>query len=740
MNTQTGTGTSEVSKKLKAAIRAKLEELGVYVDDELPDYIMVMIANKKEKVQMKDDLNLFIGKSTAKFVDWLFDLFDRLQNASNKQGETSKKEEDKRKELEATAAAKEHEEKRRKEKEEHEKELQKEKEREKERQRERDREKRAEEEKRREEKRKEIQRSKRRRTRSRSNTYSDEEEHVRARGEKHDRHHHKDHRRGRSHERKIITSTIVRQASASPDKKLHSTVTVKRNIRPTGDQNIKGRGTMFLRAMNEASVSAGYGSSSKRSETHHEDDMSDVEALPSKPASTKSPKKSIRDRMSRISKTSEPPIEEDDAVVLEDFAQTGGGPQMILKLSGGREAIKKTRIQDRIVVDDGLRRGLLKRKIETASGASAGAATSEEPKSKHDRIIFDITPSRDSTPTDDSPTMQKWNGQIEIGDDSEESEDDEEAEIDAFVAEARGIARRESFRDEEDELPPTHQLSGGPYAYHHSTAAPTYIPTPLSVLSEQQNQMGGGAAKEDHHVKERCIFWPKCTKGDTCAFMHPTTNCKNFPNCTFGIRCLFIHPPCRFDRFCTKKHCPFTHHGTGGQQPGGAQLTSEFKNPLTSSRMLTVPSPFIAATAAAVEELPKPAARGALGSLAEKLAASIKKKPAPGAESEKKEEKSDENESKAEEPKAEVAPVQPKPLPDIAPLHSMVLCRYAGACRNPICHFKHPKECRFGANCRNPSCYFYHKPAGAAPTPVAAPIAAESAGAAKYKWTSATAN
>lgn len=80
--------------------------------------------------------------------------------------------------------------------------------------------------------------------------------------------------------------------------------------------------------------------------------------------------------------------------------------------------------------------------------------------------------------------------------------------------------------------------------------------------------------------------------------------------------------------------------------------------------MLTVPSPFIAATAAAVEELPKPAARGALGSLAEKLAASIKKKPAPGAESEKKEEKSDENESKAEEPKAEVAPVQPKPLPE----------------------------------------------------------------------------
>lgn len=130
-------GSSEVSKKLKvrkliylrhildsnqlqAAIRAKLEELGVYVDDELPDYIMVMIANKKEKTQMKDDLSLFIGKSTAKFVDWLFDLFDRLQNASSKPGEgCSRKEDDKKKE----ADAKEQEEKLRREKEDKDKEL-----------------------------------------------------------------------------------------------------------------------------------------------------------------------------------------------------------------------------------------------------------------------------------------------------------------------------------------------------------------------------------------------------------------------------------------------------------------------------------------------------------------------------------------------------------------------------------------------------------------------------------------
>ncbi|EJW88022.1 hypothetical protein WUBG_01067 [Wuchereria bancrofti] len=75
-------GSAEVSKKIRAAIKAKLEELGVYVDEELPDYIMVMIANKKEKTQMKEDLLLFLGKNSEKFVEWLFDIFERLQSAT----------------------------------------------------------------------------------------------------------------------------------------------------------------------------------------------------------------------------------------------------------------------------------------------------------------------------------------------------------------------------------------------------------------------------------------------------------------------------------------------------------------------------------------------------------------------------------------------------------------------------------------------------------------------------------
>lgn len=39
-------------------------------DDELPDYIMVMLANKRSKSQMAEDLTLFLGENTSTFTEW----------------------------------------------------------------------------------------------------------------------------------------------------------------------------------------------------------------------------------------------------------------------------------------------------------------------------------------------------------------------------------------------------------------------------------------------------------------------------------------------------------------------------------------------------------------------------------------------------------------------------------------------------------------------------------------------
>lgn len=74
---------TEISQKIRSAIKAKLMEIGSYVDDELPDYIMVMVANKRTQEQMSNDLRLFLGSNTDVFTLWLHGLLIKLQSVSS---------------------------------------------------------------------------------------------------------------------------------------------------------------------------------------------------------------------------------------------------------------------------------------------------------------------------------------------------------------------------------------------------------------------------------------------------------------------------------------------------------------------------------------------------------------------------------------------------------------------------------------------------------------------------------
>merc|ERR1712079_619950 len=74
--------SSEVSEKIRAAISAKLKELGAYVDDELPDYIMVLVANKKNQAEMKEDLQLFLNQRADVFTAWLGDILNKLKHVT----------------------------------------------------------------------------------------------------------------------------------------------------------------------------------------------------------------------------------------------------------------------------------------------------------------------------------------------------------------------------------------------------------------------------------------------------------------------------------------------------------------------------------------------------------------------------------------------------------------------------------------------------------------------------------
>lgn len=71
--------SNEIRSKIKAAVKAKLQELGVHVDEELPDYILVMVANRRSKSQMCTDLSLFLGTHTESFTDWLHLVFQKLE-------------------------------------------------------------------------------------------------------------------------------------------------------------------------------------------------------------------------------------------------------------------------------------------------------------------------------------------------------------------------------------------------------------------------------------------------------------------------------------------------------------------------------------------------------------------------------------------------------------------------------------------------------------------------------------
>ncbi|XP_026175178.1 zinc finger CCCH domain-containing protein 14 isoform X2 [Mastacembelus armatus] len=143
------------------------------------------------------------------------------------------------------------------------------------------------------------------------------------------------------------------------------------------------------------------------------------------------------------------------------------------------------------------------------------------------------------------------------------------------------------------------------------------------VTSSEDDMMDVEMAEDDtvplkkQKVLERCKFWPVCKSGEECMYHHPTTQCKTFPNCKFGDKCLFVHPNCKYDARCTKPDCPFTH----------------------VSRRCTAAPPL------------KPAKQ---------------------------------------------------------PAQTTNVCRFFPDCKKVDCVFYHPKPCRFAAQCKRVGCTFYH--------------------------------
>ncbi|KAL1138450.1 hypothetical protein AAG570_008514 [Ranatra chinensis] len=71
-------------------------ELGIQPDNELPDYVMVLVANKKTQKQMDVDLQLFLGSRTFIFTTWLHNVLRRLEQVTVSSKGVKKKTDDKK--------------------------------------------------------------------------------------------------------------------------------------------------------------------------------------------------------------------------------------------------------------------------------------------------------------------------------------------------------------------------------------------------------------------------------------------------------------------------------------------------------------------------------------------------------------------------------------------------------------------------------------------------------------------
>ncbi|XP_016087115.1 zinc finger CCCH domain-containing protein 14-like [Sinocyclocheilus grahami] len=122
-------------------------------------------------------------------------------------------------------------------------------------------------------------------------------------------------------------------------------------------------------------------------------------------------------------------------------------------------------------------------------------------------------------------------------------------------------SRTDQEIEPEDEFNTTPDFpeNNGPKPAVHLRLGTDFLNTGNRELNEVEDMDVEPVQAKRQKLPERCRFWPACKSGDECLYHHPNTQCKIFPNCKFGNKCLFIHPNCKFDAKCTKADCPFTH-------------------------------------------------------------------------------------------------------------------------------------------------------------------------------------
>ncbi|KAM6392375.1 zinc finger CCCH domain-containing protein 14 isoform 2-T2 [Pluvialis apricaria] len=563
---------TEISRKIRGAIKGKLQELGAYVDEELPDYIMVMVANKKSQEQMTEDLSLFLGNNTVRFTVWLHGVLDKLRSVTTEPTSVKSSEsnifESKLPSSKSSSCVS-------------------------------------------DERRREdvlpplaVSSTRTERNDSRVSTSSQEQRNTASRQScedgsasrltstvkplrelspseavidikpepddliDEDLNFVQENPLSRkkpivteesSRKRRLpVVSSVVKVKKFCTDGEdeeeeedygsrtgsISSSVSVpaKPERRPSLPPSKQANKNLILKAISEAQESV--------TKTTNYSTVPQKQTVPVAPRTRISPEESqletvhVQNRLPALS--SQLPVEEPKEQTVEG-------------IQGPEQKELSSRLQIDPVIEDTLQ--------VTQDYYDAESMVHTDTRSfilKKPKLSEEIVPQNQQLGKKATEAIRVLSGRlIQTRDQLAQLEKPASPK---FIVTLDGVPSPPGYLSDQEEedmciaeglKPVTQNMCAGRGLKGLRAQQMQIVTRQLEGCDVDMEQLN--MLQKQEKVLERCKYWPACKNGDECVYHHPTLPCKVFPNCKFADKCLFIHPNCKYDAKCTKPDCPYTH-------------------------------------------------------------------------------------------------------------------------------------------------------------------------------------
>ncbi|XP_040083443.1 zinc finger CCCH domain-containing protein 14 isoform X2 [Oryx dammah] len=522
---------TEISRKIRVRpIKGKLQELGAYVDEELPDYIMVMVANKKSQDQMTEDLSLFLGNNTIRFTVWLHGVLDKLRSvttdpSSLKSSDTNlfdgnvpsnkssfSRGDERRHEAAVPPLA--------------------------------------------------VSSTRPEKRESRVSTSSQEQK-----------------------------ATNVRQTyDDGAATRLMSTVKPLRELAPSEDvidikpepDDLIDEDLNFVQenplSQKKTTVTLTYGSSRPSIEiyrppaTRNTDGGAHLNRLQfQQQQNSVHAAKQLDVQSSRVYETGrlcEPEVLNSLEETYSPFFRSNAEKMSIeeenfrkRKLPVVSSVVKVKKFshdgeEEEGDDDCGPRTGSISSSVSVPAKPERRPSLPPSKQANKNLILKAISEAQESVTktTNYSTVSQKQT--LPVAPRTRTSQE----ELLAEMVQGQGRVPRISSPIKEEEAKGDNIDKSQGTQQRQLLSRLQIDPVMAETLQISQAELSElSVAQKPEKLPERCKYWPACKNGDECAYHHPVSPCKAFPNCKFAEKCLFVHPNCKYDAKCTKPDCPFTH-------------------------------------------------------------------------------------------------------------------------------------------------------------------------------------